>query len=152
MFNNQQSAVLVWMPWLRLRPCEGSSGDNSDGYPVWPCGGWCLGDPDTHNNCQVTSIYLVSHSWCQFTDGGQHIMSMIDPKMLISYLLWSIDVKVFTILWSLWWNLTISAYTIRKSITLRFFFGTPLSFITRVCLDGDIQPPCCATYFFGLWL
>jgi hypothetical protein len=25
-FNNQQSAVLVWMPWLR--PCEGSSGDS----------------------------------------------------------------------------------------------------------------------------
>jgi hypothetical protein len=52
-----------------------------DGYPVWPCC-WCLGDTDTdaHNNCQVTSIYLVSHSWCQFTDGGQHIMSMIDPK------------------------------------------------------------------------
>jgi hypothetical protein len=21
----------------------------------WPCG-WCLGDPDAHNNCQVTSI------------------------------------------------------------------------------------------------
>ena len=78
MFNNQQSAVLVWMPWLR--PCEGSSGDNSDSYPVWPCGSWCLRDPDANNNCQVTSIYLVSHSWCQFTDGGQHIMSMIDPK------------------------------------------------------------------------
>ena len=29
--------------------------------------------------CQVTSIYLVSHSWCQFTDGGQHINGMIDP-------------------------------------------------------------------------
>ena len=33
---------------------------------------------------------LVSHSWCQFTDGGQHIMSMIDPKMLISYDRWQL--------------------------------------------------------------
>ena len=29
--------------------------------------------------CQVTSIFLVNHSWCQFTDGGQHIITMIDP-------------------------------------------------------------------------
>ena len=134
------------MPWLR--PCEGSSGDNSDGYPVWPCGGWCLGDPDAHNNCQVTSIYLVSHSWCQFTNGGQHIMSMIDPKMLISYLLWSINVKVFTILWSLWWNLTISAYTIRKSITLRFFWYP--TFVYNTCVFGWRYTATLLCYVF-LW-
>ncbi len=68
--------------------------------------------------------------------------------MLPILALWSVDVKVFTILWSLWWNLTISAYTIGKSIVLRFFWYP--TFVYSTCVFGDTATLLCYVFLWSM--
>jgi hypothetical protein len=62
--------------------------------------------------------------------------------------LWLVYVKVFTILWLLWWNLTISASTIGKRIILLFFWYPTLVYSTSVF--GDTATLLCYVFLWSM--